>query len=342
MGACCSKADGTITSTPTPPELKIKPNPQQPEKKKTTAVAIVASPTEQRPLNKDVFVAVDRHPDQVVRKSIDRKKNPNSGTDIDISVPATTNSAGSGSVVGATVRTSSCTKEEVDAILIQCGRLSRSSSGVKPAGGETPARGRRSPATTNPRVPLSEIDTNAKPNGEKTMNNKPNNVKNSLAKETQMVDDTKTNQIVSRTRSLRLSRDLDINPNPNPPSYASLLLEDIQNFHQKIPNGDDLMEASLHKYVTVRRGGEADTDDKESSGSNSFAGSQQLSWMSSSWEPNSGDSTDCWTSKSRSDAGDMGVERNGEYSRNGIGRGRVGVHGRSAYSLPNNAAVDSM
>ncbi|KAG9132349.1 hypothetical protein Leryth_013023 [Lithospermum erythrorhizon] len=41
---------------------------------------------------------------------------------------------------------------------------------------------------------------------------------------------------VGRTRSSRLSRDLDINPedptNANP-SYTSLLLEDIQNFHQK-------------------------------------------------------------------------------------------------------------
>ncbi|GJS16098.1 hypothetical protein Tco_0410570 [Tanacetum coccineum] len=35
-------------------------------------------------------------------------------------------------MVGTAVRTSSsCTKEEVDAILIQCGRLSWSSSGVK-------------------------------------------------------------------------------------------------------------------------------------------------------------------------------------------------------------------
>ena len=33
----------------------------------------------------------------------------------------------------APVRTSSCTKEEVDAILIQCGRLSRSSSGARRA-----------------------------------------------------------------------------------------------------------------------------------------------------------------------------------------------------------------
>lgn len=36
---------------------------------------------------------------------------------------------GNGIVVSTPVRTSSCTKEEVDAILIQCGRLSRSSTG---------------------------------------------------------------------------------------------------------------------------------------------------------------------------------------------------------------------
>lgn len=45
-------------------------------------------------------------------------------------------------------------------------------------------------------------------------------------------------QTVTRSRSSRLSRDLDINPealmNSNPsPSYTALLLEDIQNFHQK-------------------------------------------------------------------------------------------------------------
>lgn len=39
-------------------------------------------------------------------------------------------------VPSAPVRTSSCTKDEVDAILIQCGRLSRSSSGT----GRTPSR----------------------------------------------------------------------------------------------------------------------------------------------------------------------------------------------------------
>jgi hypothetical protein len=44
----------------------------------------------------------------------------------------------------APVRTSSCTKEEVDAILIQCGRLSRSSSGTgMAASGETGGGGHR-------------------------------------------------------------------------------------------------------------------------------------------------------------------------------------------------------
>ncbi|KAL9247941.1 hypothetical protein vseg_021315 [Gypsophila vaccaria] len=191
-------------------------------------------------------------------------------------------------------------------------------------------------------------------------------------------------QTLVRSRSSRRSRDLDINVDalltPTPATnYTSLLLQDIQNFHQnKNPNsnsnsnfnsntksntatsnngestpftlppcvskacsiveavadlnsttrpvaekaskldtsfsfdsckkrfdpflesevkvGDDLMEPSLHKYVTVRRGG--DMDDEESSGSNSIAGSQQNWVPSSSWEPNSAESADCWTSKS--------------------------------------------
>ncbi|KAI3747629.1 hypothetical protein L6452_10163 [Arctium lappa] len=613
MGACCSKTS-TIPSTPIPPEVKTKPNPpEQPENKnKIPAVAIVATAaTEQQVPKKEVLVVkhrksheIDRHPDQETRKSIDRKKTPNSSPVTDVSQSATTTTTAAAVVsngepgkTGA-VRTSSCTKEEVDAILIQCGRLSRSSSGVKPAGGETPSRGRRysgskrsydfdmemgckndddevvdgdhhrrqreprvsspssrrrsrerdpqqqrsgskergsgnsngggrrvsrspnrrsespnpnsttaaagssnsrpgkmvsvpatdktggggevvagvgsgvkriqvkrntgeaavavgsrtaasprarSPARANLRVlnenqnqqpltlsrsnsrkaehspyrrnPLAEIDTNAagseqlaikvqmqKPNGEKMMNNKTHNVvvtKNCIAKEHQVIDEAKiaveNPKIVSRTRSSRLSRDLDINPetllNPNPTSYASLLLEDIQNFHQKTTTtttvaavaaappafslpacvskacsileavadlnsatssndrqlkkdnlvesemvvNDDLMEPSLHKYVTVRRGGDADTEEQESSGSNSFAGSQQLSWMSSSWEPNSADSSNCWSS-SRSNARDTELLRSGEYPRNGIGRGRVG---RSAYSLPNNTTVAS-
>ncbi|KAM7278005.1 hypothetical protein ACFE04_005139 [Oxalis oulophora] len=53
------------------------------------------------------------------------------------------------------------------------------------------------------------------------------------------VADTHKPQKVMQSRSARLSRELDINPdsllNP-PPSYTTLLLEDIQNFHQKNNN----------------------------------------------------------------------------------------------------------
>ncbi|KAJ0703697.1 hypothetical protein HanPI659440_Chr14g0554161 [Helianthus annuus] len=609
MGACCSKTSNTTTptpSTPTPPEPKFTPNLTKPVQNKKPTIPVTPTLTQQEVPKKEVFVVkhrksheTDRHsdqPTQVTRKSTDRKekeKAPNSVPNTENSQPIVSNGE-SGKAVSATVRTSSCTKEEVDAILIQCGRLSRSSSGVKP-GGETPTRGRRysgskrsfdfdmetglkndvddevrpqrdvrvsspsgrrrsrerdpqqqrsgskergsaaggrrvsrspnrrsespnpnsnggsgsgsggggnrpgklvsvpatdksnnagggevaaavvgggvkriqvkrnggeavgvaggrtaasprsrSPARANLKVlnenqnqnqqpvtlsrsnsrkaeqspyrrnPLGEIDTNAagseqpgskKQNCEKTINNKTNNAaKNSIAKEAQMTDEVKPavenpkhNQLVSRTRSSRLSRDLDIipeallSPNPNPTSYASLLLEDIQNFHQKNPTNstaapaaappafslpacvskacsimeavadlnsatscndrqfkkenlvesekavdNDLMEPSFHKYVTVQRGSDADADEQESSGSNSFAGSQQFS----SWEPNSGDSTNCWSSNSRSNGRDNEVQgQTLDYPRNGIGRGRLGVHGRSAYSLPNNATT---
>ncbi|CAN4078450.1 unnamed protein product [Withania somnifera] len=236
-----------------------------------------------------------------------------------------------------------------------------------------------------------------------------------------------------RSRSLRLSRDLDINPealsNPSQ-SYTALLLEDIQNFHQKTnttipafslppcvtkactildavadlnsttssnlssafsddrrrnptaeqfnlndnasfgadPPGknmpgikdpfmesevtvsDDLMEPSIQKYVTFRRG--TDMEEQESSGSNSVVGQQN--WLSpSSWEPNSADSTDCWPSSksySRDDnrsplgfqrhaTSEIGHEmeegqrivnvkrRDSDNQQTGIGRGRVGPRG---------------
>ncbi|GMI66102.1 hypothetical protein like AT5G37010 [Hibiscus trionum] len=182
-------------------------------------------------------------------------------------------------------------------------------------------------------------------------------------------------QSLTRSRSSRRSRELDLNPetllNPIPSSYTSLLLEDIQNFHQNNNNpphfslppcvskacsiveavadlnsttssnlsdrkglptdnsnkngynnsamgrkmreagdpfvesevigSDHLMEPSFHKYVTVRRGGGssgADMEEQESSGSNSIVASGQPHWglsASSSWEPNSADSTDRWT-----------------------------------------------
>lgn len=179
--------------------------------------------------------------------------------------------------------------------------------------------------------------------------------------------------LLTRSRSSRRSRDLDLNPEAlliPPQSYTSLLLEDIQNFHQKntppvplpacvtkaysileavadlnsntssnfsgeegrrnrneynVPLGttnnhgkrvpdtkdpaveselvvnDDVLEPSLHKYMTVNSsGGGVDMEEQESSGSNSFtisSGKQHRGiCSSSSWEPSSADSKDCWTS----------------------------------------------
>ncbi|KAL2456365.1 hypothetical protein Fot_56922 [Forsythia ovata] len=227
-------------------------------------------------------------------------------------------------------------------------------------------------------------------------------------------------QKITRSRSFRLSQDLDDKPetslNPTP-SYTALLLEDIHNFHQKNgPNpaftlppsvtkacsileavadlnsstgsnlfgtssedrmrnptaeqfvksdektrlenkgdpfvesevvaDDDLMQPSFHKYVTVRRGtvsGDDDLEEQESSGSNSFVGSQEH-WLSSSWEPNSVDSTDRSTSlMSHSRQNNRSPRANKRHAiselghqHTGIGRGRVGSRG--LHSTPTAAA----
>ncbi|XP_059645122.1 uncharacterized protein At1g65710-like [Cornus florida] len=279
-------------------------------------------------------------------------------------------------------------------------------------------------------------------------------------KSREIVEEAKGNeslkpQILTRSRSSRRSRELDLNPeallNPNP-SYTALLLEDIQNFHQKNtttttttttmtfslppcvtkacsileavadlnsctssnlsctlsdgkrspmsqqfnkhshkfssganPAGkrrldtkdpfaesevvaDDLMEPSFHNYVTVRRGmvEEGDIEEQESSGSNSFVGGQQHWVSSSSWEPNSADSTNCWTA-SRSNASEdvrsqLGLRRHGfsesgchtneaqrrlsgkkrepDHHQIGIRRGRDGT-GRGLHTMPSTAAAST-
>ncbi|CAD6260213.1 unnamed protein product [Miscanthus lutarioriparius] len=182
-----------------------------------------------------------------------------------------------------------------------------------------------------------------------------------------IVAENVTNPRPGSRSSRRSSRDFEHNGN----TYASLLLEDIQNYHQQstsaatateaptfaLPacvskacsileavadlnssssenksfelersvndkesvNGgyggkgagttlvvesevgvkDDLMEPSMHKYVSVRdiRG---ETEPQESAGSNSFAGN---AWTCS-WEPNSVDSTDRTRTASQSYNGD--------------------------------------
>ena len=156
MGACLSKKKGSSTSTSSPlaapksasavaelkksssvvgvnvskPKLEtdpeVKPKKENPKKveEKHEAVAEVEGH-----VKKEIFIIKHR------KSHDDRERNsksPPCTTQQNVTAesmgditaqPAATN-------IGAVgVRTSSCTKEEVDAILIQCGRLSRSSSG---------------------------------------------------------------------------------------------------------------------------------------------------------------------------------------------------------------------
>ncbi|XP_047314920.1 uncharacterized protein At1g65710-like isoform X2 [Impatiens glandulifera] len=262
------------------------------------------------------------------------------------------------------------------------------------------------------RNPLGEIDQNITTINQKSAKD--------VEQEKSMITNVSVtivppNSAVGRTRSSRLSRDFDINPetltnnnnnnnqSPNPTSYTALLLEDIQNFHQKnsittpttanslpclakacsileavadlnsstgssnlslkkrtfvskeppfveskIVGNDDIMEPSIHKYVTVRRGGAGgDIEDVESSGSNNVVGGQQQQWVSpSSWEPNSADSTDHWTSSYCSsryterdeDPIDIRRRTSERKSGGGVGKNRVGS-GRSLYSSPAMAAA---
>nr|CAD1844364.1 unnamed protein product [Ananas comosus var. bracteatus] len=89
-------------------------------------------------------------------------------------------------------------------------------------------------------------------------------------------------------------------------------------FESEIVVKDDLMEPSLHKYVSVRDlggGGAGEMEPQESAGSNSFLLGQP--WAASSWEPNSVDSTDQY-SASQSINGEEEVEQ--ENGVNGGGR----------------------
>ncbi|KAI5434809.1 uncharacterized protein At1g65710 isoform X1 [Lathyrus oleraceus] len=89
---------------------------------------------------------------------------------------------------------------------------------------------------------------------------------------------------------------------------------------------DDVMEPSLHKYVTVKRGGSFSLcEDQESSGSNSFSlnsgqQQQQQHWNNCS----SGDSPDCWSSRLSSKEESLMKRRECDHQHSGgIGRGRL-------------------
>ncbi|GER34773.1 OO_Ba0013J05-OO_Ba0033A15.14 protein [Striga asiatica] len=132
MGSCLSKKSARCSSPlpssqvtlQKPPENLQKWEPPL-EKKKTEDENVV---------KKEIFIIRHRKSHEIERQRppADEENGENAKSDVD---KGTNLVAGNvNAVVGAApVRTSSCTKEEVDAILIQCGRLSRSSSSSKPA-----------------------------------------------------------------------------------------------------------------------------------------------------------------------------------------------------------------
>jgi hypothetical protein len=137
MGLCCSKKKRAPCDTP----ISDGKNPEKEKMKKKDTIkqpAIVSNKGSEQPISekKPVFVVTqnaktieekEKKKVEVPKKKPEIKKEAESisaGTAVPAeeirSVPVP---------VHVPVRTSSCTKEEVDAILIQCGRLSRSSSG---------------------------------------------------------------------------------------------------------------------------------------------------------------------------------------------------------------------
>ncbi|KAL1215180.1 hypothetical protein V5N11_016948 [Cardamine amara subsp. amara] len=158
------------------------------------------------------------------------------------------------------------------------------------------------------RNPLGEIDQNSTKIG--SCNIKKMIRASSPSRATAIVELTKPPQVVlSRSRSLRKSRDFDLVSNEDK-NYTALLLKDIQNFHGKSGDEDeaemklplcvtkacsiveavadlnlssessqfrftsnvkkaDLMEPSFEKYVTVKRGG-GSLEAQESCGSNNL------------------------------------------------------------------------
>lgn len=144
MGSCLSKKStnsscAATTAVEKPPPEQTKSNAQVVVEKKKVA--------EEETVKKEIFIIKHRKSHEIDRKSVGEEKcevkkgaevsemakNGCSASNAMDNVGVLGLGPGSGVLAAAPVRTSSCTKEEVDAILIQCGRLSRSSSTGKAA-----------------------------------------------------------------------------------------------------------------------------------------------------------------------------------------------------------------
>lgn len=136
MGTCFSKksASASVSTPPAAARSAVPSNPKQEIK----PLNLQVKKSEEGTVKKEIFIIKHRKSHEVERRSEEEKGESKKCSEVSEPVRSGAISSGSngkedGIVVSAPVRTSSCTKEEVDAILIQCGRLSRSSSTGKAA-----------------------------------------------------------------------------------------------------------------------------------------------------------------------------------------------------------------
>ncbi|XP_074558303.1 uncharacterized protein LOC141814264 [Curcuma longa] len=119
MGLCFSKKEVALTPEKQPPESAVVEAPPA-EKKQVFVITHNA--------NKSTAAAGEKE---------NRGETPTKKASREVVFEAVNAPVATVPVPTANFRTSSCTKEEVEAILIQCGRLSRSSSGKVAAGSES-------------------------------------------------------------------------------------------------------------------------------------------------------------------------------------------------------------
>ncbi|PIN15681.1 hypothetical protein CDL12_11678 [Handroanthus impetiginosus] len=136
MGSCLSKKG---TSVHSPPSVSL---PKPPDKSKSEAPLEKKKIEEENTVKKEIFIIKHRKSHEIERQKSDEEKGEEKKVEEVVVKSKNGNGIMGGGGGGAPVRTSSCTKEEVDAILIQCGRLSRSSSTGK-AGLSSESGGRK-------------------------------------------------------------------------------------------------------------------------------------------------------------------------------------------------------
>ncbi|XP_073151445.1 uncharacterized protein At1g65710 [Henckelia pumila] len=130
MGSCLSKKSVCVSSS----SSSSVAHSNQPERVKSNT-QFEKSKAEEETVKKEIFIIKHRKSqDRSLQSEVEGKRDAEKGEELGENSRSVSGNSGSANGVeiiaggGGGVRTSSCTKEELDAILIQCGRLSRSSS----------------------------------------------------------------------------------------------------------------------------------------------------------------------------------------------------------------------